>query len=60
MNVSVYDPIANKEEVKSEYNIDSINELPDYKFDAIILSVAHDEFKYLNYKKIKRKESNYL
>lgn len=42
--ISVYDPWANKEAVKKEYGIDITNELPDEKFDAVILGVAHNQF----------------
>ena len=47
-NISIYDPWANKEEVKHEYNIDIDNTISDSKYDAIILAVAHKEFADLN------------
>lgn len=44
-NIVVFDPWANKDEVKQEYNLDIINELPiGDTYDAIILGVAHNEF----------------
>ena len=44
-NITIYDPWANKEEVKHEYNIEITNALPQAnKYDAIILGVAHKEF----------------
>lgn len=43
-NIIVYDPWANSAAVKHEYNIDIVNELPNDKFDTIILCVAHKEF----------------
>ena len=49
VNISVYDPWAATEIVKREYGIELTNELPIGKrFDAVILSVAHTEFKNLN------------
>lgn len=52
-NVTVYDPWANKENVKREYDIDIVSELPaDEKFDAVILAVAHNQFKELNIKSL--------
>lgn len=52
-NVTVYDPWANKENVKREYNIDIVSELPaDEKFDAVILAVAHNQFKELDIKSL--------
>ncbi|MBR5254957.1 MAG: nucleotide sugar dehydrogenase [Bacteroidales bacterium] len=43
-NITIYDPWANKAEVKHEYNIDIDNTIADTKYDAIILAVAHKEF----------------
>lgn len=42
--ITIYDPWANPEEVKHEYNLDTVNQLPDEKFDAIVLTVSHNEF----------------
>lgn len=47
-NITIYDPWADKEEVKHEYNIDIDNTISDSKYDAIILAVAHKEFADLN------------
>ncbi|SFO86565.1 Vi polysaccharide biosynthesis UDP-N-acetylglucosamine C-6 dehydrogenase TviB [Hydrogenimonas thermophila] len=51
-NVDVYDPWADKEEVKREYDIDLLqitnNQLPITNYNSIILAVAHNEFKKLN------------
>jgi len=44
-NITIYDPWANKEQVKREYNVAVTNDLPnDMKYDACILAVAHKEF----------------
>jgi len=46
-NVAVYDPWADKQEVKSEYGLDimtSFDELLGKKFNAITAAVAHNEF----------------
>ncbi|WP_027379616.1 nucleotide sugar dehydrogenase [Chryseobacterium daeguense] len=48
LHVTTYDPWASPEEVKHEYNLDVVNEIPEEKFDAIILTVAHKEFSSLN------------
>jgi UDP-N-acetyl-D-galactosamine dehydrogenase len=51
MEVDVYDPWINKEEVKHEYDIDILNQQPDMnQYSAIILAVAHKEFKSLDLK----------
>lgn len=45
LNITVCDPWANKSIVEHEYGIKVINEKPNKTFDAIILAVAHDDFK---------------
>ncbi len=47
-NITVFDPWANAEAVKHEYGIEVVSELPKEKFDAVILGVAHDQFKGLD------------
>ena len=42
--VTVYDPWASPEEVKHEYGLQTTKQLPEGKFDAIVLTVSHNEF----------------
>jgi UDP-N-acetyl-D-galactosamine dehydrogenase len=42
--VTIYDPWANPVEVKHEYGLDILNQLPEGKFDAVVKAVAHKEF----------------
>lgn len=54
-NITVYDPWANKEEVKNHLQINIVNGVLDPlkgKFDAVILGVAHNEFKNINIKSL--------
>ena len=52
VNVDVYDPWANSEEVKHEYGIELVKELQtDYA--AIVLTVSHDSFSELNLNDVK-------
>lgn len=44
IDVTVYDPWANPEEVKHEYGIELTQQITGQKFDAVILAVAHKEF----------------
>lgn len=53
-NIDVYDPWANAEKVKAEYGIDIQGELPDRKYDAIILAVAHEQFSGIDFTKLKK------
>jgi UDP-N-acetyl-D-galactosamine dehydrogenase len=57
LNVDVYDPWASPEEVKHEYGIKSYNKLPDTKYDAVILAVAHKTFESINLDGIKKQNS---
>lgn len=43
-NITVFDPWADKEHVRHEFGIDIVSQLPDEKYDAVILAVAHREF----------------
>ena len=56
MKVDVYDPWANKSEVKQEYGINTINTL-EKNYDAIVHVVAHKEFLDLDLKKFKKKNA---
>ncbi len=49
INLTIYDPWANPEEVKHEYNLVITTNEPKTKFDAIVLGVSHDQFNNLNY-----------
>jgi len=52
-NVDVYDPWVDKDEAIHEYNIYPISKPETGKYDAIILAVAHDEFRALSVEQIK-------
>ena len=52
-NVDVYDPWIDKEEAVNEYNIKPIDKPIKGKYDAILLAVAHDEFKTLTVEQIR-------
>lgn len=50
LNLTIYDPWANPAVAMHEYGIEITNELPKEKYDAIVLGVAHNEFKELDVK----------
>jgi UDP-N-acetyl-D-galactosamine dehydrogenase len=55
--VDIFDPWANAAEVRHEYNLDLI-ESPTYKaYDALVLGVAHEEFKSLDFNQFKKEIS---
>lgn len=43
-DITIYDPWADKERVKHEYDIEVTDVAPKSKFDVVILAVAHQEF----------------
>lgn len=53
-DVSVYDPWADAEEVKHEYNLSLCSEveMKATRFDAVVLAVSHQEFNQLDVKQI--------
>ena len=52
-NVDIYDPWIDKKQADHEYNIQAIEKPIKAKYDAIIIAVAHDEFKLLTEKQIR-------
>jgi len=52
IDVDIYDPRAIEEQVFNEFNINLVKELG--KYDSIILTVGHEEFKKLNFLNLKR------
>ena len=56
VNMTIFDPWANKEEVKKEYQLESIQEKPSGSFDGVVLTVAHKEFLNLDFDSITNKK----
>ena len=54
VDVSIFDPYADKEEVKKEFGIKLIDQIK--KYDSIILAVAHNKFLDINIEDIKNEE----
>ncbi|MCL6218884.1 nucleotide sugar dehydrogenase [Zunongwangia pacifica] len=57
VNISVYDPLANPEEVLHEYGVKTLNKKPNAKYDAVILAVAHQEFLEMDLEELKTKNA---
>ena len=49
-DITIYDPWASHEQVCHEYGVQVTNTQPEETFDAIILAVAHNDFKTLDVK----------
>ena len=56
IDVDIYDPLANPEEVMHEYNIKCLSSINSGSYEAIILAVAHDQFKTLDIRKLAASE----
>lgn len=59
-NVTVYDPWAKPEEVLHEYGLKTSNNLEQIsskKYDAIVLTVSHDQFRGIDFDNLKRDNS---
>ena len=53
VNVDVYDPWVDRAEAEHEYGIHPVSTLTDNSYDAIILAVAHHQFKEMGVEKIR-------
>ncbi|SEG18868.1 nucleotide sugar dehydrogenase [Flavobacterium urumqiense] len=57
ITVTIYDPMADPDAVKKEYNLLTLNTIPNAKFDAIVLGVAHTGFLSLDFSTLKNSNS---
>lgn len=57
VEITIYDPWANPEEVTHEYKLVTTKVLPSNKFDAVVLGVAHKEFLKLDLDALKNTNS---
>lgn len=57
VEISIYDPWANPEEVKHEYQLTTTKVLPNQKYDALVLGVAHQEFLNINFSQLQNANS---
>ena len=57
IEVVIFDPWASPQDVAHEYNLKVTNEKPMQKFDAVVLGVAHNEFKTMILQDFKKENS---
>lgn len=55
--VTIFDPLANAHDVIKEYNLVTLDSIPNNKFDAIVLGVSHAEFLELDFAKLQKSNS---
>jgi UDP-N-acetyl-D-galactosamine dehydrogenase len=56
-NITIHDPWADEDEVMQEYGLETIKQIPDEKFDAIVLAVSHDKFNKIDVLSLKNKNA---
>ena len=57
VNITIHDPWADEQEVINEYGLMSLKSLPNEKFDAVVLTVAHSKFKDLDILSLKKEKA---
>jgi UDP-N-acetyl-D-galactosamine dehydrogenase len=57
IQVSIFDPWANPDEVKHEYGLKMSNQLTGERFDGVVLGVAHKEFLDLDFEDLKKEHA---
>jgi UDP-N-acetyl-D-galactosamine dehydrogenase len=55
--ITIFDPLANPDAVKHEYQLQTTQKVPNANFDAIVLGVAHNEFLELDITKLRNPNS---
>ena len=55
--VTIYDPWASPAEVEHEYGLTTQKEVPNTKYDAVVLGVAHTEFLQLSIAELKKERA---
>lgn len=55
--VTIFDPLADVHDVKKEYNLVTLDSVPNNKFDAIVLGVSHAEFLELEFSNLQKEKS---
>lgn len=56
-NITIYDPLANPKAVKHEYKLETTQNLPTQKFDAVVLAVAHTDFLKMDLEVLKKEDA---
>jgi UDP-N-acetyl-D-galactosamine dehydrogenase len=60
LHVDIHDPLANKEEVKNQYNVILNNDINILDYDSIIIAVSHNEFRDLDFKNLKSNKNTII
>jgi UDP-N-acetyl-D-galactosamine dehydrogenase len=52
INVSIFDPWANPDEVMHEYGLKTSTKTPFKKYEAVVLAFSHKDFEHINIKNL--------
>lgn len=52
IDITIYDPWANPAIAMHEYDVEVLNELPESRFDTVLMAVAHKDFEILDVSKL--------
>lgn len=56
-NFTIHEPLANPEAVVHEYKLETTQNLPAKRFDALVLDVSHTEFLKINLDDLKKENT---
>ena len=57
VDITIFDPLANPSEVLNEYGLETTRQPPQDKFDAIVLTVAHNQFLDMDLDEFKKQDA---
>ena len=60
LKVDIYDPWVSPDLFKKEYSLDVNKELPDKKYDSIILAVSHESFKNIDLRLLSKDSKTFI
>jgi len=58
LDITIFDPWANPSDVEREYGIKSLNILPKEKYESILIAVAHNEFRTIDFESLKKSSNS--
>ena len=58
LDITIFDPWANPSDVEREYGIKSLNRLPKEKYESILIAVAHNEFRTIDFESLKKSSNS--
>ena len=57
LNLTIFDPVADDKQVLKEFGLSTTKSIPNQKFDSIILAVPHNEFRNIDFSRLRKNKS---